>query len=157
VDVVVHEFQHSEPCLWFGGLVLRLLFDATMVNFPRVGHTREDFDQRVGLIVALILRCHRFQVPTELFVGLLNQRDPAKVQLKVREGVQRLSPQFVIGVMGCSLLCVGEPGRRSREMSASQRRATLASLELRQPPSASLVQHPEGFRPETPRHDTYLF
>ena len=86
MDVVVHEFQHSEPCLWFGGLVLRLLFDATMVNFSRVGHTREDFDQRVGLIVALILRCHRFQVPTELFVGLLNQRDPAKVQLKVRGG-----------------------------------------------------------------------
>jgi len=75
-DNTVSQAKKQWLCLWLGWLVHRGFFDSTTLNFLRVGHTHEDIDQFFSLIVALILRCHHYQEPTELLDFLVKELRP---------------------------------------------------------------------------------
>ena len=65
-DNTVAQAKNEEVAMFLAVLVGKHKFHTASLNFLAVGHTHEDVDQVFGLLLALVLRRIRFQVPQQL-------------------------------------------------------------------------------------------
>lgn len=65
-DNTTSQAKNSEVGMFLSTLVGRKLMLSALLNFLIVGHTHEDIDQLFSVLLALVVRRHRFQTPMEL-------------------------------------------------------------------------------------------
>lgn len=90
-DNTVAQAKNSYAMLLLAFLVSRYKFVSANMFFLLVGHTHEDVDQLFGIIVALILRKHDFEVPSDLMEYLLANLQGRFLQKSEVLAMERLS------------------------------------------------------------------